>query len=209
MRFETDIYNDCRDRDTALVLVDLQHGFMSECTNHLVSRVGRFLEEHADDFAVIIATRFLNQKDSPYERVFDWHMMMTKPDIDLIEKVNEYSDIVLDKTTYLDADDIARELDQRGLHRVALAGVDTDVCVALNAGALFDRGFTVDVLYDLCASGGGSHVHDAMLEPLRRIIGPNHVIIRMEDSPIHDNGLVRLTKAGPKRGPRGKEAPSD
>lgn len=162
--------------NAALVLVDVQNGFIGESTKHIPSLIGSFIRQRSKDFACIVATRFLNYPNSPYIRLIGWSDLMKPPRTDLIDEVRDVPDIVLDKHTYCNAEDIAVQLRKRGVTIVYLAGVDTDVCVLQNAAGLFDRGFEVYVLYDLCATNAGSAVHNAMLTPLCRTIGGRQVI---------------------------------
>ena len=72
-----------------------------------------------------------------------------------MDGLERFFPVVLDKTVYQNADAIARQLDAIGVGEVNLFGIDTDICVLQNAARLFDLGYRVNVLYDLCATNAG------------------------------------------------------
>lgn len=160
----------------ALVLIDVQNGFIGEHTVHLPGLLLSFLGKHATDFDLIIATRFFNTPGSQFVRLVEWSEMMAPPSTDLVDGLGQYANVILDKTTYSDAKDIAHELDIRGLHTAYLAGADTDVCVLQNAAGLFDLGYEPHILYDLCASNGGTAAHLAILDTLERTVGRGQIV---------------------------------
>lgn len=162
--------------DSALVLVDVQNGFIGLHTHHIPPLLASFLASNATRFRLVIATRFVNTPGSQFVRLIDWSEMMDAPAIDLAPGISRFVDVTLDKHAYGDAPDIVRVLDAHHIRTVYMAGIDTDVCVLQNAGALFDLGYTVNVLYDLCASNGGENVHREMLVPLERTVGGRQVV---------------------------------
>ena len=57
-----------------LLIVDMQEGFVScKQTKEVKKRIIDLLDRNI--FDVVIATRFLNEKDSIYERLFDWKQL--------------------------------------------------------------------------------------------------------------------------------------
>jgi nicotinamidase-related amidase len=61
--------------------------------------------------------------------------------------------------------DLARELRGRGIDRVVIAGVVTDVCVSTTAREAADRNFKVVVVSDACTTFS-EKLHEANLETL-------------------------------------------
>src|SRR5688500_7063778 len=55
----------------ALLVVDVQRGFLNPFTAHIPERVRRLIERGEHD--PILFTRFVNEADGPYHRFLDWH----------------------------------------------------------------------------------------------------------------------------------------
>ena len=162
--------------NAAFVAVDVQNGFAdAPGTRRAAESIINFLRQYRGKFALTTATRFFNTPGSQFVRLVDWDDMMTPPRTNLVDGLAGLVDVTLDKTTYVNAGDIARLLDARGIRDVYLAGIDTDVCVLQNAATLFDMGYAVRVPLDLCASNGGEKIHEAAGRILERTIGSRQV----------------------------------
>jgi nicotinamidase-related amidase len=49
----------------ALVVIDMQNGFINKSTKPLVKYISRFINEHGAYFDKIIATRYINNSHTP------------------------------------------------------------------------------------------------------------------------------------------------
>lgn len=162
---------------TALVIVDLQRGFIAEGGEHLVDAIAAYVDAHRDRYALIIATRFLNQPGSLYETQRDWHAMMSGPPVELVPEIADRAGRILDKSGLApDRDELWDDLDAEAIERVHLCGMDTDQCVLATALLVWDAGMVPTVLGDLCSSSGGKELHDAARVILRRAIGDRNVV---------------------------------
>lgn len=164
--------------NVALVLVDLQHGFVSgdDGARRVVDDVVEFVERAGDRYAGIIASRFRNTPGSAYWRLVDDDSMRSTPDIDLVPPVARIATSVVDKDGYSSATaELLEELRRLDVGEVHLAGVDTDQCVLATLLQLFDEGFEPVLIEDLCVSTSGATCHEAGLVAARRAIGEDRV----------------------------------
>jgi nicotinamidase-related amidase len=156
----------------ALLVIDLQAGFLPEDSLELASRISVAIETYEQ----VAYLRFLNPEGSMFRRHLDWHD---------VRPGSSAADLVLDpvpgapvfeKTGYSGATaEVLAWLEKIRPGEVHLAGLDTEACVLATALGLFDAGFRPVVLASLCASGSGEAAHYAALDILRTTIGPGGV----------------------------------
>ena len=158
---------------SALLIVDVQVGFVNDATRHILPRVEALQKQYAH----VYATRFINAEGSPYRRLLDWHRFYRDSyDVPLaFEPVDCVT--VIDKHVYTCVtpaflDDLRR----KGIEEVAICGIDTDACVSACAVDLFENGFRPVLLTEACASHAGAEYHEAALRILARLIGKNQIV---------------------------------
>ena len=76
-----------------------------------------------------------------------WDRLTAPSETNLVDGIGNYADVIIDKTTYSTADQIAEVLRERGINRVYLCGTD-----------------------------GGTEAHDAAYYTLQRTIGKEQVL---------------------------------
>ncbi|WP_458408341.1 cysteine hydrolase family protein [Anaerotignum sp.] len=157
-----------------LLVIDVQNGFVSESTEHIVPEIVALMDAFE---GVSIATKFVNQDNSPYERFMEWDALKTSPEIDLLPEVEKRADIVIEKPGYTACtEEVMQYLSENKIDTAYLVGIDTDCCVLKTAADLFEYGIRPVVLADYCASSGGKVSHDAGLLVLERTIGEKQII---------------------------------
>jgi nicotinamidase-related amidase len=164
-----------------LLVVDVQKGFVNDFTRHIPSRIATLIERGG--FKPILFTRFINSEGSSYRRFLDWHDCADSPEIDLADEVSRFADpaLVFSKPGYAGiSDELAAYLKEQEIDEIAIAGIDTDMCVLKVAMDAFDHGIKPIVFADCCASTSGLQSHFAGLAILARNIGANQ---------LHDAGL--------------------
>ncbi|MCH3978043.1 MAG: cysteine hydrolase [Candidatus Methanomethylophilus sp.] len=167
----------------ALLLIDVQQGFVSERTEHAVPRIRELLDH---PFGTVIATKFVNVPGSPYRELMGWTGMGSPPGTDLLDFVEERADYVIEKHIYTAVGDrLLALLKERGAGMVYIAGFDTDCCILKNAEDLFERGIPCRVLMHYTASNGGPASYEAARTVLMRSIGSACII----DGPIDGSSL--------------------
>jgi nicotinamidase-related amidase len=160
----------------ALVIVDVQNGFINDYTRHIPGRVLQLIEEN--DFAPVIFTRFINAPDGPYPRFTGWSDCIESPDTDIVDRLAHLAkdDTTFDKRGYAGIPDtLAAYLREHEIERVTVVGIDTDMCVLKVALDIFDLNVEPVILIDCCASTAGLQSHLAGLAVLARNIGADQL----------------------------------
>lgn len=82
-----------------LLIVDMQKGFARyKQTLDLKDKILKLLELKV--FDSVIATRFLNDNNSIYERLLEWKRLKTEDERAIDSSYNQYIDFVFDKYIY-------------------------------------------------------------------------------------------------------------
>lgn len=157
----------------ALLIVDVQNGFINEKTKHIPALV----EKLQCNYEFVIATRFINLPDSPYRRLIKWeHLSPNTEEIELAFRPKEGT-IIIDKYIYSCIDEhFMLLLKEKGITVVDICGIDTDICVTKCAVDLFERNITPYVLKDYCATHADMDVQEAALVILARYIGKSQIV---------------------------------
>lgn len=160
--------------ENALLLVDLQEGFLREHTRHLREPVQVLVRSGA--FRAVLATRFLNRPGSLWTEVLGWRGLLTPEEQALAVQLPPGA-CVIDKSSYGLPENAAREIAEHFAQgTVYLAGIETDVCVSVIAAQLFDHGLPPVILAGFTASARGPGHQTHALVTLGRIVGASRVL---------------------------------
>lgn len=169
----------------ALLVVDVQRGFINEHTDHVPALVQGLLPR----YDVTIATRFVSPEAAGHRGRIGWHRRSPgrplgsgrfTPRSEAAELAFSPRDDtwVMEKSSYTCVtSDFLDYLDGRGVTGIHIVGIDTDICVLKCAVDLFEAGYEPFVLARYCASHGGAALHEAALMILPRYLGPERVIL--------------------------------
>ena len=158
-----------------LMIIDVQNGFISPNTEHVLSNV----EELMDSFKgrMIIASKFINVPNGPFDLIMHWRRLKESPETDLIEKKKKKATHIIEKEGYTLINDTVKELlIGHNVDLVYIAGIDTDCCVLKTAIDLFENNIRPVVVTDCCASNGGIESHNAAIKVMERTIGKAQMI---------------------------------
>lgn len=164
---------------TALVVVDMENGFVNDRSRHIVAPLTQVVDRWQRAGGATIFSRFLNAPGSPYERLIGWSRLRTAPETDLIPELQPHlkNGVQLDKPFYTVFSDEGEQLvRQGGWTDLVFCGIATESCVLKSAVDAFERGYTPWVLVDACASHGGQEAHEAGLLVAGRFIGRQQLI---------------------------------
>lgn len=165
---------------TALVVIDVQNGFISGHTAHVVPVVAALAATCSQARVDVVFTRFVNQPGSAFERLLGWRELQAPPSTDIVPELAHRVQHVRDKYHYSAFTSEFEELvDARGWTRLLLCGIATEACVLKTAVDAFERGLTPVVVEDACASDGGRTAHEAGLLVIRRVIGAAQLVDAM------------------------------
>ncbi|MGD3109415.1 isochorismatase family cysteine hydrolase [Streptomyces sp. YGL11-2] len=168
------------DTNAALVVIDLQNGFVNHHSRHIVPAVLDLVTRWTRTGRPVIFTRYFNHPGSPYERFFQWSRLQEPPETDIVPELagqaaSAYATI--DKAGYTLFTPQATELiRQAGWTDLVFCGVATESCVLKSAADAFEHGYAPRIVTDACASDAGPDVHDAGLVVARRLIGPRQLV---------------------------------
>lgn len=136
-----------------LVVIDVQNGFINEHSEWLVPKLCEYIKD--SDYTKVVATRYLNDKDTPCYKYLNWEGCMTPEEYALVPEVRELVYRVFDKYTYTSVtDSLFAYMGAVDFDEIHLCGIDAGCCVIATAYDLFDKGFNVKVIPDLCAVVG-------------------------------------------------------
>ena len=157
---------------SALLVVDVQNGFVNEHTRHVIGPINRLISAFSERREPLAFTRFVNMPDSGYERWIGWTRFMHGPENDLYDAIHAGAGPVFVKHGYTAlTPELENYLREQQVERLVLCGIATDGCVLKSAVDAFERGIEPVVVTDACASHGGSEIHEAGLLLLGRFIG--------------------------------------
>ncbi len=159
----------------ALIIIDLQKGFINESTNTIPSKIRDYIVKNKDAYSLLIFTKYINHQNSNFVKLLNLKGFMQDEETAIVDELNEFvnSGNLYQKYTYGSFVDnkLLNHLTEHNIEQVELAGIDTENCVLTFARDAFDRGFKVVVLKDLTASRNSLELHESALEIIRRNIG--------------------------------------
>ena len=152
----------------------MQNGFNSNLDTKSVEEKLSNIDKN--DYDMIIATKFVNDEDSMFVKQLNYHKMFDIKDTEFLSIVKELYDIQVPKNGYDGSKQVISVLKNTDIDTVYVIGFDTDGCVLTTALGLFDNGYEVKIIEELCASSGGKEIHQSALTILKRCIGKENVI---------------------------------
>ncbi|MEU9418396.1 isochorismatase family cysteine hydrolase [Streptomyces sp. NPDC048272] len=167
-------------RSTALLVIDVQRGFVNEHSRDIVPAVVRLVDGWRAAGAPVVFTRFHNAPGSPYETISGWKRLRTAEEQAFVEALGPFIDdtaLVIDKgQASVFTPEGSQLIQDSGWSDLVLCGIDTDACVYDSATAAYQRGHRPWVVTDACASSGGSQYHEAALLLAARNLGADQLI---------------------------------
>jgi len=160
----------------ALLVVDVQNGFINPFTRHVPTRIAQLIER--EEHGPIFFTRFVNVEGSPFRRLLGWDECAEPAETELVPEMIPFAveNRIYSKPGYAGLPDkLAERLQREGVERAGVVGIDTDMCVLKVALDLFDLNIEPLVYVDCCASTAGLQAHLAGLAVLARNIGASHL----------------------------------
>ncbi len=167
-------------RSTALLVIDVQQGFVNQHSRGVLPTIVRLVEGWRAAGGPVVLTRFHNEPGSPYEAITGWTKLRTAEEQALVTELAPYVDeaaAVIDKAqASIFTSEGARLIREAGWSDLVLCGIDTDACVYDSAMAAYQGGYRPWIVTDACASTGGAQYHEAALLLAARNIGTGHLV---------------------------------
>ncbi len=157
----------------ALLIVDVQKGFVNERTKHIPNLI-----EHLQyDYDIVIATRFINLPNSAYRRLINWNNLSPNSDEVELAFQPKQGTFIIDKYNYSCLnDEFLSILNENEINSIDLCGMDLDICVTKCAVDLFEHDVVPYVLKDYCATNADEQIKSTALKILARFIGKSQII---------------------------------
>lgn len=170
--------------DSALIVVDVQNGFVNGRSEHVLVPLSKLLERwQAEGERTLFFTRFHNHPGSAWERLIKWHRLREEPETDLHPALSRFigDSLVIDKDSYTSlTPEVRKVLAAKNIETLVIAGIATDGCVLKTAVDAFEAGFTPIVLVDCSASHAGNEIHQMGLTLIGRFIGQAQIVSSSE-----------------------------
>ncbi len=162
-------------RKCALILVDIQHGFIKHWKKPLLKNLAALIAHKKYDLYVDVT--FHAEKGSLWDKQTHWtfpygpsvkeitELIAGKPTINIVKET---------RSAFKGKPNLARILKQKGLKEVHIVGLDTNDCVFATAQEAFDLGFYTYVIEECTGSSSGEKMHRNAIEILRELDLTNH-----------------------------------
>ena len=181
--------------DSVLAVVDMQYGFVSPASAHVVPLAAKFIRDWAATGRPYIMTRWYNTPDSLFEKLFNYDVIHKgSPEFEIVDELKDLTTgavAVVDKPTYsLFGEEGAALVSKHGWRQMVVIGLDTESCVLKTAVDAFEAGVVPYVVTDLTYSHAGQEAHDAGILVTGRFIGRRQLVQAAE---ILAAGTARAT----------------
>lgn len=177
----------------ALVIVDIQNGFMNQYTEHLKAKIRDYALKSvgsADEkkpYQIVIVTQYINNTMTACYNFEGWKDCMPGTEsaalCEEIETLKEQIPFYLVKkdrfTCY--TEEFRRILRENEITAVAFCGVNTGCCVLHSALDAYEDCVDTCVLGELCGSTNGEYYHKIGLDLLGSLISEERVL---RESPL-------------------------
>ena len=160
----------------ALLLIDIQHGFVKRWKEPFLSNLKQLFAEI--DYDLYVEVTFHAEKGSLWDKQTDWTFPYepTIPEVQkLLKKEKHVTHIVKETKSAFEGDkDLHAILKRHGIKEVHVVGFDSADCVLTTAQDAFDLGFFTYVIEECTGASEGKKIHKDALEILRSLGLTNH-----------------------------------
>lgn len=156
-------------RKKALIIVDVQTGFLTDENKWIIPNVQKLLREAKYD--LYVEATFHADKDSLWDKQTNWTFPY-EPTIQEIKALLPKNTVEIIKTTksvFGGDRDVTEILKENNIEEAHIVGLDTNDCVMATAFDAFDAGFFTYVIEECTESSSGSRLRDMALEILRNV----------------------------------------
>jgi nicotinamidase-related amidase len=160
-------------KNSLLIIIDLQKGFITPCSEHVVSPIGK-LQAH---FSYKVFTKFYNPVPSPFRDILEYEKLPPgSAETELVLRPSD-KDLIIDRPYYTCVTKELRDhIAALETDEAYICGIATEACVLKTVLDLFESNIRPWLIRDLCASDKEEKYHDMTLELIAKLIGEKHVI---------------------------------
>lgn len=172
-------------RKRALMIIDIQPGFIQPEHSSIVSNTVRLITE--GDYEMIILAEFRAPRGSLWDQQMQWtfaHTVTPSEITDILDPKKTTQLIKSTRSVFVMKPYLAAELRKHDIEEVHLVGYDINDCVLANANHVFDLGFFAYVIEEAAESSQSPELRDAALLILRENEMTNHSSLIVEHKTI-------------------------
>ena len=162
-------------RTRALILVDLQPGFLKGSARPIVSNLKKLFAQESYDLYVEVT--FHAERGSLWDRQTGWTFPYepSTPEVtELLAGKKKVRIVKQTRSAFKGDKDLRKILKQKKIQEVHIAGLDMNDCVFATAQESFDLGFYTYVIEECTGSSEGKKLHDSAIFILRHLGLTNH-----------------------------------
>ena len=164
------------DKKRALLLVDIQAGFLNERNWWIIPNIQEVIKK--GQYQIIIEIIFHAEVGSLWDKQTNW-VFQLQPTIPDIKKMIKRNSIIITKSTksaFKGDKDLVSILNNNNIEEVHIVGLDTNDCVFATAQESFDLGFSTFVLEECTESSEGAEYRFWALKILRGLGMTNRLL---------------------------------
>ena len=159
----------------ALIVIDVQNGFITKSSSHIVARIKELLE--SKKFNTVVFTQFVNVPNSPFRKIKKWNKVGMSPETDIANVLKPFAKTVFKKNLYSSfTAEFEQFLKEKRITQLYLVGIDTECCVLKTAVDAFEKGYEPFLLENYCASHESRKFHSIGVALFGRLVSPRHII---------------------------------
>lgn len=158
------------EKKRALIVVDMQAGFLPEHTRWIVPNAKAVIEQ--GEYDVIVETVFEATPGSLWDLQTNWLFKFESTVPELSELLKNKNSVRLTKTTksaFQGSEDLLKLFKSLAIDEVHIIGVDIEDCVLATAFDSFDAGFFTYVIEEAVESSNGPKFREMALEIMRNV----------------------------------------
>ena len=133
---------------TLLLVIDVQNGFINEQSSWLPAKLAEYIK--SSNYTDVFATKFVNNTESSCYKFLNWSGCMTAQECAICSELDGLYSRVFTKSTYTCVTDELLSVISN-YDEIHLVGISTTCCVVATAYDLFDRGYNIKVIPELCS----------------------------------------------------------
>jgi len=161
--------------ENLLLIIDMQEGFKYQESESILPNILKLKKIFNGK---IVFSKFVNDKNSLFEKQLDWTKFQNSNDQKLFSELQASNNLEIQHNSYTVLnDELSGFLKKNKITKVYLAGIYTDVCIIKTAMDLFDNNIETFVIEDACNSLHGKTNHDSAIDSLKYILGKKQILL--------------------------------
>lgn len=162
----------------ALIIIDMQKGFINENTKHLPCRIRQYIQQHKGEFDAIAGTAYINNVGTACHIFEGWDECMEgSEESEIVPELKGYMDKIFNKSKYSCWNKEFRQwVEWNQFDKLYFVGISTACCVLHSAFDAYNDLQDCCVIEDLCGSTRGESTQRAAIQILKECITEERVI---------------------------------